>query len=148
LPAWKRTRRRKPIAASKYYFFDVGVVTALQSREGVRRGTPEYGQAFETYIMHELLCWRDYRSGDALSHWRSTSGFEVDFIVGDHTAIEAKSKANVSDTDLKSLRALAEENAFRRLICVCMEPRRRTSGAVQIVPFGDFLIDLWNGAYS
>ena len=27
-------------------------------------------------------------SGERLSYWRSKSGFEVDFIIGDHTAVE------------------------------------------------------------
>jgi len=31
-------------------------------------------------IMHGLLSWRDYRSGDAVCYWRSPSGYEVDFI--------------------------------------------------------------------
>ena len=59
--------------------------------------------------MHELVSYRDYVSGEPLGHWRSTSGFEVDFIVGDHTAVEVKARENVSRQDLKSLRALAEE---------------------------------------
>jgi len=42
--------------------------------------------------MHELTCYRDYVSDEPLSYWRSTSGFEVDFIIGDHTAIEVKAK--------------------------------------------------------
>jgi uncharacterized protein len=32
LPPWKKTKRRKPLASSKYYFFDVGVVSSLQGR--------------------------------------------------------------------------------------------------------------------
>lgn len=44
-----------------------------------------------------------------MSYWRSTSGFEVDFIIDDHTAIEVKAKENLSLNDIKSLRALAEE---------------------------------------
>jgi predicted AAA+ superfamily ATPase len=32
LPPWKKTVKRKPLASSKYYFFDVGVVSALQGR--------------------------------------------------------------------------------------------------------------------
>jgi hypothetical protein len=36
--------------------------------------------------------YRDYASGEPLSYWRSTSGFEVDFIIGDHTAVEVKAK--------------------------------------------------------
>ncbi|MDD5344027.1 MAG: AAA family ATPase, partial [Smithella sp.] len=30
LPPWRKTVKRKPLASSKYYFFDVGVVSALQ----------------------------------------------------------------------------------------------------------------------
>lgn len=147
LPAWKRSKKRKPIVSSKYYFFDVGVVGALQGRT-FRPRTPEYSQALETYIMHELTCWRDYRSGEPLGHWRSTSGFEVDFIIGDHTAVEVKAKAAVGAGDLESLRALAEENAVRRLLCVCLEPRARRVGAVQVLPLPQFLAELWAGAYA
>jgi uncharacterized protein len=42
--------------------------------------------------MHELKCFSDHVSGEQLRYWPSTSGFEVDFILGDHTAIEAKAK--------------------------------------------------------
>jgi len=38
--------------------------------------------------MHELSSHADYVSGEALGYWRSKSGFEVDFILGDHTAVE------------------------------------------------------------
>ena len=64
LPAWKKSKKRKPLASSKFYFFDVGVVSALQGRE-FRPGTPEFGEAFETYVMHELTSCRDYVSGPA-----------------------------------------------------------------------------------
>jgi predicted AAA+ superfamily ATPase len=146
LPAWRHTQKRKPLSSSKYYFFDVGIVAALQGRE-FRPGTPEFGEAFETYLMHELLCYRDYVSGDTLHYWRSTSGFEVDFILGDHTAVEVKAKANVSLTDIKSLRALAEEQQFKRYLCVSLEPRTRTLAGVTIVPFQEFLETLWEGGY-
>ena len=147
LPAWRKSRKRKPLSSSKYYFFDVGVVAELQGRE-FRLGTSEFGQALETYVLHELLSHRDYTSGDPLSYWRSTSGFEVDFLIGDHTAIEVKAKANVSAQELKSLRALAEENAFKRYVCVCLEPRVRRLGPVTVMPFGEFLSALWGGAFS
>ena len=110
-------------------------------------GTPEFGLAFETWLLHELRSWIDYRSGEDLRHWRSTSGFEVDFILGDHTAIEVKGKANVSPGDLKALRALAEEKKLRRYLCVCLEPRRRRVGGVDVLPYGEFLEALWGGEY-
>lgn len=144
LPAWKQSTKRKPLASSKYYFFDAGVVGGLLGR-AVRPGTPEFGPAFETLLFHELAAYRDYIAGEPLAYWRSTSGFDVDFIVGDHTAIEAKASATVSAADVKALRALAEERRWRQLLCASLEPRRRTVGEVTILPWREFLDRLWAG---
>jgi predicted AAA+ superfamily ATPase len=147
LPAWKKSKKRKPLASSKYYFFDVGVVGALQDRR-FRAGTPEFGEAVETYLMHELMSHSDYASQEPLSYWRSTTGFEVDFIIGDHTAIEVKAKANVSPQELKPLRALAEEKRLKRYLCVSLEPRARNVEGVSVLPIGEFLEALWAGDYA
>lgn len=147
LPAWRRSRKRKPLVSSKYYFFDIGVTALLQGRE-FRQGTPEFGEAFETFLFHELRCYSDYISSEPLSYWRSTSGFEVDFIVGDHTAIEVKAKENVSAQDLKSLRALAEEKKLKRYLCASLDSRSRTLDGISVLPYRKFLDDLWSGAYS
>ncbi|MCX6574859.1 MAG: AAA family ATPase [Candidatus Aminicenantes bacterium] len=146
LSPWRKTKKRKPLASSKYYFFDVGVAASLQGRP-FRPGTPEFGEAFETYLMHELSSYTDYESGEALGFWRSTSGFEVDFILGDHTAVEVKAKENVSPQDLRSLRALAEEKMLKRYLCVCLEPRPRKTEGVAVLPFTVFLEALWSGEY-
>lgn len=147
LPAWRHSVKRKPLASSKYYFFDIGVVSQLQGRE-FRPGTPEFGEAFETYIMHELRSYIDYGSAQPLSYWRSTSGFEADFILGDHTAIEVKAKENVSVQDLKSLRALAEEKKLKRYLCVSLSPRTRSVDGTIVLPYQKFLDSLWSGEYS
>jgi predicted AAA+ superfamily ATPase len=146
VPAWRKSRRRKPLASSKYYFFDVGVTAALQERE-FRWHTPEFGEAFETYIFHELSCYRDYVCHEAISYWRTTSGFEVDFIVEDHTAIEVKGKEHITPADLKSLHALAEEQRVKRFICVGLEPRRRQVGQILVLPYREFLDRLWGGEF-
>jgi predicted AAA+ superfamily ATPase len=146
LPAWRKTKKRKPFASSKYYFFDVGVAGSLQGR-AFRPGTPEFGEAFETYLMHELSSHADYVSGEALGYWRSKSGFEVDFILGDHTAVEVKAKENVSPQDLRSLRALAEEMMLKRYLCVSLERRSRTVEGITVLPFKTFLEALWAGEY-
>lgn len=142
LPAWRKSRKRKPLASSKYYFFDVGVLGTLQGR-AFRPGTPEYGEALETYLLHELVSYRDYRSGESLAYWRSTSGFEVDFVIGDHTAVELKAKANVGPADLRGLRALADEGTLKRLLCVSLEPRPRRVEGIEILPLERFLETLW-----
>ena len=147
LPAWRKSKKRKPLTSSKYYFFDVGVVGALQGR-CFRDGTPEFGQAFETWLLHELVCYRDYADGPPLSYWRSTSGFEVDFLLGDHTGIEVKAKATISERDLRSLNALAEEDSLRSLVCIARVARTRRIGNVDVLPWRVFLKRLWNGDYD
>ena len=147
LPAWRQSLRRKPLASSKYYFFDIGIVSELQGRR-FSPGTPEFGEAFETYLMHELRSYIDYDSAEPLSYWRTTSGFEVDFILGDHTAIEVKAKQNVSAQELKSLRALVEEKKLKRYLCVTLEPRTRKVDGITVLPYRKFLEGLWSGEYS
>jgi predicted AAA+ superfamily ATPase len=147
VPAWRLSKKRKPLASSKYYFFDVGVVSTLQGR-AVKPATPEFGPAFETWLLHELIAYRDYVSGDSVSFWRTTSGIEVDFVLGDHTAIEVKATDNVSASDLKSLNALAEERLVKRYLCVCLESRPRQVSGISVLPYREFLNALWDGEYS
>jgi len=144
VPAWTRSSARKPLVSPKYYFFDVGVASWLQGRP-VRKGTPEFGPAFETWLLHELVCHRDYGDGAPVSHWRSASGYEVDFVLGDHTAIEVKAKANVAPRELRGLAALAEERPIKHALCVSLDPRPRRVGGVRILPYGEFLDALWGG---
>jgi predicted AAA+ superfamily ATPase len=144
VPAWRSSLSRKPLVSSKYYFFDVGVASWLQGRP-VRAATPEFGAAFETWIAHELVCHRDYAGGSPVSHWRSASGYEVDFVLGDHTAVEVKAKENVAARDLRSLQALAEERSIRHAVCVTREPRPRRVGQLDLMPYGEFLDALWAG---
>lgn len=77
----------------------------------------------KSHSLHELKSYTDYVSGESLAFWRSKSGFEVDFILGDHTAIELKASENVAPNDLKSLKALAEERKLKRYLCVSLEAR-------------------------
>jgi predicted AAA+ superfamily ATPase len=147
LPAWRRSTKRKPLASSKFYFFDVGVTAALPGRP-LRPRTPEFGAGVETYLMHELVAYRDYVSGEPLAYWRSTSGFEVDFILGDHTAVEVKAKESVAPQDVKSLHALAEERKLKRYLCVSLEPRPRRVDGITLVPVREFLDALWNREYA
>jgi predicted AAA+ superfamily ATPase len=147
LPAWNRTRTRKAIGTAKHYFFDVGVARHLQHRSGLARRSPEFGEAFESYIFHELSTYIDYTEPVPLAYWRSTSGFEVDFVLADKTAIEVKAKEPVGERDLRGLRALKEEGLLKHYVVVSLEPRRRTVEGIRILPWQEFLAELWDGAY-
>ena len=146
LPAFRRTRTRKPVATAKFYFFDVGVANTLRRTGAIERGSDAYGRALEHLVFLELRAWLDYRQRDEpLTYWRSQSQLEVDFVIGDAVAIEVKAKSRVSARDCKGLLALAEEVPLRRKLVVCHEPRRRRDdNGIEIVPVQEFLDALWS----
>jgi predicted AAA+ superfamily ATPase len=143
VPAWKKTVKRKPIQTSKFYFFDVGVARHLQHRTTLAPKSPEFGAAFEHYFAHELKLWVDLSGIGTLHYWRSTSGFEVDFIVNETIAIEVKAKGHVSDQDLKGLRALREEGGgITEFVVVCLEHQARIVDGIRVLPWDLFLGEL------
>jgi predicted AAA+ superfamily ATPase len=147
VPAWTKSRSRKAISTAKHYFFDVGVVRHLQHRSGLARRSPEFGEAFESFIFHELSTFIDYTEPMLLAYWRSTSNFEVDFVLADTTAIEVKAKEPVGERDLRGLRALKEEALLKHYVVVSLEPRARTVDGIRILPWRQFLDQLWAGEF-
>ena len=145
LPAFQKTSKRKAVATEKFYFFDTGVARNLSRSGEISSGTPAFGNALEHLVFLELIAYRDYNFKDnSLHYWRSQSQFEVDFLIGETIAIEVKGSSRVSTKDLKGLRALAEELCLERQIMVAGEPERRKIGNVEVIPYGDFLYDLWH----
>ena len=45
LPPWRKRRKRRLIETAKFYFFDMGVVSALLNRTSLTPGTADYGRA-------------------------------------------------------------------------------------------------------
>lgn len=115
---------------------------------GLSARSPEFGEAFETYLFHELSSWIDYTAPLPLAYWRSTSNFEVDFVLGDQTAIEVKAKNPVAERDLRGLRAIREEGLLKHYVMVCLEPRPRRIDGIEVLPWSDFLERLWEGAFT
>lgn len=149
LPAWRGSSRRSAVASSKFYFFDIGVATYLQGRNRYSPRTPEFGLAFETWLLHEIRSWADYNELDEpISFWQSRSGFEVDFLLGEHTAIEAKAKTRVGRNDLRSLRALMDERKATHYVCVSLENQPRRVEGIEVLPYRLFLDHLWEGRFS
>jgi len=141
-----RTTKRKALSSAKFYFFDVGVGNVLAGRTRIQPGTELFGKCFEHFIATEIRAFLHYR-GDRreLRFWRSTSGFEVDFLIGDRTAVEVKGTERVSEKHLKGLYALAEELPLEKLIAVSMDTRPRALGRVLVLPWREFLSRLWAG---
>lgn len=141
------SKKRKSVATSKFFFFDIGVAHCLQGVSALAAGTHQHGLALEHLIANELRAALHYQGRDLpLQYWRSLSQLEVDLVVGDMLAIEVKSSGRVSEKDTKGLRALCEDVRFRRRIIVSLEPTARVLGdGTEVLPVKEFLSQAWSG---
>ncbi len=147
LPPWRRAQTRRLIETEKFYLFDVGVANYL-ARRTPQPGTPEFGKAFEHFLLMEMIAYRAYVSPEMpLTYWRTSTGQEVDFILGDmQVAVEVKASGRVHEGDLRGLNALLGEHKVKRAIVVCQEREpRRLAPNLEVVPWTDFLRTLWAG---
>jgi len=144
---WTKARTRRLILTEKFYLFDVGIANYLARRQP-RIGSAEFGKAFEHFVLMELKAYQAYRRPEMdIRFWRTASGFEVDFVLGElDVAVEVKAGTRVHDGDLGGLRALAEEHRVRRAIVVSLERQPRTAPpGIEVLPWKTFLAQLWNG---
>ena len=147
LAPWGKARRRRLIETEKFYLFDVGVSNYL-ARRTPRAGTSEFGKAFEQYLLMELKAYQAYVNPELdIHYWRTSTGLEVDFILGDmQVAFEVKA-GRVHEGDLAGLKALLSEYGIKRAMIVSMEnQRRRLQDFVEVLPWREFLAELWSGA--
>lgn len=149
LQPFTSTKKRKAIETAKYYLFDVGILRTLLGCRPPTQTQTEYGNFFETFLINELRAYLCYKGMDRkmpLSFWRSTSGYEVDAIIGREAAIETKTSKNLIPRDFRGLRAFSEEALVGKYIIVCREERRRlVDGFIMVYPWQEFLEDLWDG---
>ena len=146
IPAFAKVVKRRLTQASKFYFFDIGVANHLLHRNGLTRGTPEYGHAFEHLVFQELIAYLHYRgSEERLTYWRTYTGIEVDAVIGEaRVAIEIKSTEEVQSRHLKGLKTFAEEYPDSRRIVVSLDPFSRRIGDIECLYVLDFFKALWS----
>lgn len=146
LEPWRRSRTRKAVATAKFYFFDVGVAQALAGTRTLDRNSDLYGRSFEHWIAVELRAFLAYRRlRQPLGFWRSVHGHEVDFVVGERLAVEAKASRRVGKGDLRGLSALQEEGVFPLLLLVSQDPIEAMRDGIRCLHWKTFLDELWSG---
>jgi predicted AAA+ superfamily ATPase len=149
VPPYKRRQRRQVIGkAAKFYLFDVGVAGSIQGRTITQERGPEFGKALEHFILMEIRAHASYKELHYPVHyWRTKSGLEVDFILGDgQTAIEVKGSSRVDRKDVRGLEVFAAEQSPNQAIVIANETRPRTMGDLLVLPIREFLERLWTGA--
>lgn len=145
LTPWEKSKKRKAIHTAKFYLFDLGVTHTLAGTKVLDRNSDLYGKSFEHWIGLELRSYLDYhRKNDTLAFWRSKHQHEVDFILGDHTAIEVKATKKVTPHDLKNLRALQEEHILKQFILISHDKIETKNNSIWCMHWQTFIENLWD----
>jgi predicted AAA+ superfamily ATPase len=113
LPPFHRSIRKRQRESPKFYYFDTGVVRALDRTLTVEL-TPKtiaYGNAFEHFIISEVFRVCEYTKNDyRLSYLMTKDGVEIDLILErpgkPDLLVEIKSTDFVSSDDTKNLQKL------------------------------------------
>lgn len=147
LEPWKKSRDRRLIETEKFYLFDVGLVRGLKEMLLIQPKTVEFGRAFEHFLIEEIRTYLSYKnSKHHLTYWRTTTGLEVDLIVGNGLlALEFKANDNVQTKHLKGLKVFCEEHPVNQAVVVCLEEEPRQMGQFFVLPWQIFCRKLWDG---
>lgn len=149
-PFKKRQSRQVITRSPKFYLFDTGVAGVVTKRVLSEEKGEIFGKAFEHFILLELLAYRSYKEKDfEIEFWRTKSGIEVDFILGNgEMAIEVKGKSQIASKDLRPIRSFRDEFSPKEALVVCNEPAERIVDNIRIIPYRIFLQRLWAEKYS
>ena len=150
-PYTRKEGRDSLSSVPKFYLFDVGLAHFLNKKSITVLKGAEAGKALEHYVLTELVAYRALHEKSVdIRFWRTRSGLEVDFVLGDAVvAIEVKISNAVQKTDIKGLTAFIQEHPNSKAIVVSQDPRPRQistpAGVIWVWPWRMFLETLWAG---
>lgn len=148
VPPW-RSPTRKFVQTTKFYLFDPGIVNALRDTQSLDPESDLFDMTFEHFIACELRAFLSYnRTRLPLQFWRTRTGREVDFVIGDEIAIEVKSRESVSRRDHKGLLAISEEREWKHLLVISRDSADASfDNGIRHEHWETFLHRLWKREY-
>ncbi len=143
IPIFTKRAKRKLIAHSKFFFFDVGVFRAIQPKGPYDTEEENDGAAFETLTYQELQAINHYFNFQyKIYFWRTVDKVEVDFVLYGPKgiiAIEVKRTASIDPKDLKGLKSFGEDYPEAKLFLFYGGKRREYKDNIQIIPLEEAL---------
>jgi predicted AAA+ superfamily ATPase len=143
LPPFHRSIRKRQREAAKFYLFDLGVKTALarQLKLPLIKGSVEYGNAFEQFIILEVYRYCEYAKNDfRMSYLRTKDDAEIDLIIErpgqPDLLLEIKSKQHIQAEDVATVsRFLKDWDRPCEAQLWSQDPISKEINGVQIYPW-------------
>jgi predicted AAA+ superfamily ATPase len=135
---WPYDKSERKKARPKFYFFDCGVVRAIQDRLNDPPLPAEQGFLFENWFIAELIRLRDYyKKEHQFSFWRYRNN-EIDVIISDGKGPILAVECKAGKTDIRSSTISAFKDRFPGvpLIIVSLKDKMaRKVGDIEILPW-------------
>lgn len=135
---WPYDKSERKKARPKFYFFDPGVVRAIQNRLNDPPLPMELGFLFENWFIAELIRLRDYyKKEHQFSFWRYKNN-EIDVIISDGKGPILSIECKAGKTDIKSTALKAYKDRFPGvplIIASLKDKMARRVGDIEIFPW-------------
>lgn len=149
LNAYDTSLRKRQRKNPKFYYFDTGVARSLNRRLNVplKKGTYEYGDLFEQFLILEMHRLNSYYSMDyQFSYLQTNNNLEIDVVIerpGLPTAfVEIKSSEKITEESTNSLLSLKKDYPKNQYFCLSNDPKNRTENGIEILHWKKGLLEL------
>lgn len=146
LHGFQHSFRKRLSSKPKFYFFDTGIKRALDlsSELKLKEGTNAYGDAFEHFIILEIIKLSSYfHPNYRFSYLRTKDDAEVDLIIDrprEKTLfIEIKSSKDVNEDSLHNLIELSKSFGNCEALCFSQDLHSRLVKGIKIIPWQEGL---------
>lgn len=143
IPVFTKKAKRRMVAHSKFFFFDVGVYRALRPHGPLDMPEAIDGAALETLVFQEVRAINHYyQHGYEVYFWRTADGQEVDLVLYGPKgilAIEVKRSARITDETLRGLRAFLKEYPMAHAYLLVGGDHEGWEGKVRVLTVETFL---------
>ncbi|MGV8123948.1 MAG: ATP-binding protein [Candidatus Xenobiia bacterium LiM19] len=146
VPVFSRKSKRRLVAHTKFYFFDVGVYRTLRPMGPLDNPAEAEGPALETLFYQQIKALNSCLNlGYTIHYWRTSNDIEVDFVLyGDQglLAFEIKRTGTVQSKALRGLRSFLSDYPMCRAYFIYGGERRMYQDGIEIIPLEDALREL------
>src|SRR3990167_7154932 len=138
LNPYHKSIRKRQKQSPKFYFFDNGVLHALRRtlKVPLQEGTYQYGDAFEHFIVNEIVRLSSYLKLDwEFSYLTTKDNVEVDLIIDRPDAktvlIEIKSTTKITPYDVKQLSGIGKDFKNAEMLCFSRDKNSKIISGVE-----------------
>lgn len=149
LPAFHRSIRKQQNKNPKFYLFDTGIKRALDRTItlGMQEGTYAYGEAFEHFLILEIIRCSSYLDNDwKFSYLRTKDDAEIDLIIERPglpiALIEIKSNKNISKRDISNVARFSLDISDSQGYCLSRDPHSKKINNILCLPWQKGLEEL------